>query len=480
MRRSLLVLSNRQPFRHDHVTRPTTTQAIEVSRPVSGLVSATEAFVRQHQGVWIAQACGNADFEVLDPNGEILAPYPPPNYRLRRVFLTQNEKAGHTDGFSNRALWPLCHLSYQRPQFSAPDWLHYQSVNQQFANSVRCDELHDGSRILIQDFHLALVPRLIRDRFESHQGLARPKIAIFWHIPWPPAEIFLRCPWGPAILEGILGADLIGFHIPDYCENFIATCKKALGTSSLNDESLLTRDGRRVRVRSLPVAIEPESFESIDWDNRHAFIQQRLGIHSNQLILAVDRIDHTKGILERLHAYSRLLQRYPHLRGRVTLLQIAIPCRMELPEYGALHRLLQQSAEQLNESYGAPSCPAIQLITEAQPWQSLSQLYQVADVCIASPIHDGMNLVAKEYIWCQHHENGALILSRFAGAYAELGHTCWGVNPHDTDHFADTIAEALLTSIPERRRRMQRLRNVVLKRKVSDWGNELLQELEAS
>lgn len=476
MRRSLLVLSNRQPFRHDHVPH----SKIQTSRPVSGLVSATEAFVRQQEGTWIAQANGSADLEVLNHHGEITAPYPPPQYRLRRVFLTQNEKAGHTDGFSNRSLWPLCHLSYQRPEFSEKDWHHYQSVNQQFAQSIRPEELHGESRILIQDFHLALVPRLLRNRIQTQNSSTSPKLALFWHIPWPPSEIFLRCPWSLELLDGMLGADLVGFHTPDYCENFIQTCRKAFGLSSPNLNTVISHEGRGVRVRSLPVTIEPDSFDPIPWKNRHDTLRKRFGIQSDLLILAVDRIDPTKGILERLEAYSLLLKNHAELKGRVTLLQIGIPCRTELPEYRALNQAVKERCQKLNQLYGSESRPVIQLITEAQSWKNLSELYQVADLCIASPLHDGMNLVAKEYIWCQHHENGALILSRFAGAFYELSHGSWAVNPHDTDHFARVMAEALLSPTLERRKRMRLLRESVLNRTVCDWGDELLRELEAS
>jgi trehalose 6-phosphate synthase len=452
-------------------------------RPVSGLLSAVEPLIESHGGTWIAQSCGNADLEVVRLHGDPLGQVKVDSgaYWLRRIFLTQNEVEGHTDGFSNQALWPLCHLAYQKPLFLRHHWSLYQQVNTRFASAVRADELASNTQILIQDYHLALVPKKLRERIAPEQNSSlqsrRAPIAFFWHIPWPPAELVERCPWIREILEGMLGADLIAFHTPEHCNHFMETCRRILGSQIDPLESAVHHEGRKVRVRSVPVAIAPRHFEPLPWQGKAQFWQDRFGIQSPQILLAVDRIDPTKGVLERLEAYRLLLTGHPELRGKVTLVQVAPPCRGNIKTYQDLAIEVHQRFEALKREFGTPHWPAALLIQHALDWNQLAQLYQMADLCIVSPLHDGMNLVSKEYVWCQHHEQGGLLLSRFAGASHELRNGAWLVNPADTESFARSIRQALQTPANEKRARMQLLRKQVLGRTAVDWGKELLQEL---
>ncbi len=475
MRRKLVLLSHRQPFRHE---RRTPDAAARVTRPVSGLLSAVEPVMQEYGGTWIARSCGNADIEAVDENGIWQGPS---GFRLKRLFFNQNELDGHTHGFSNGALWPLCHIAYQKPEFRRSSWRTYQAVNARFAEAAAQEKPDAETHVLVQDFHLALTPALLRRRLET--GLERkdlPGIALFWHIPWPPADVMARCPWIGELIEGMLGSDLVGFHTQEDCDHFLATCAQLLGLPIRESAHTVRWDGRDIRVRPIPVSIAPAHFERLEWSEKSKFWKQRLGIESRRIALAVDRMDPTKGILERLAAYELLLERRPSLGADLTLVQVATPCRTELAEYRRLSQELASALERIRTRHRLrpERSPPVVLIQEPQDWRSLSELYQMSDLCIASPLHDGMNLVAKEYAWCQGHHQGALVLSRFAGASREFGRDAWMVNPHDPDGFAEVLAEALEAPEAEREARMSRLRRTVTERTALDWGNQIIRELE--
>lgn len=464
MGRDLIVLSNREPYRHDR-----TSKGIVLSRPVSGLVSALEPVMNARSGLWIAQGTGSADAETASFEGELAVPPGSPRYTLRRVFLSVNQTQGHTDGFSNQALWPLCHVAHQRPVFKTTHWQSYEQVNRMFADAVMDRDLAKDPFVLIHDYHLALVPRLIRDRAQH------ARVAIFWHVPWPPAEIFARCPWAVEILQGMLGARLIAFHTEEYCTNFLATCERLLEARISWQDRSIQRVGITTRVRSVPVGIEPEPFHLRAPAERAAFWRDRHGLTAPRIALSVDRIDFTKGILERMEALALLLDANPQLRGALSLVQIAPPCRPGVAEYRELAARIEERTREINHRFGGRN-PAIHWLSEPRSWQELAAHYQMADLCVVSPLHDGMNLVAKEYVWCQHHESGSLVLSRFAGAAHELSEA-WLVNPHDTDGFARTLERAILEPEDERRGRMRELRAKVLRRTSNAWADSLLHEL---
>lgn len=466
MTRPLIVLSNREPYRHDH------SGAVVTTRSVSGVVTALEPVLLRRGGVWIAQGCGTADAEVVNERQEIAIPGSSSFYRLRRVFLSQNEIAGHTDGFANRTLWPLCHLIDLPPVYEPAHWALYQRVNEVFASSLLDEELAQAPMILVQDFHLALVPALLRARHPN------AKIAACWHVPWPEPNRLERCPWAPELIEGLLGAQVISVHCPEDAQRLLQSAARNVRCRIDWNEGLIEHRTGNTRIRSIPVGIEPEPTELLPFERRREFWKSQLGIDSDQVGIAVDRVDFTKGLLERMEALDLLLQRRPSLKGRLTLVQIAPPCRGGLEEYKRLEGLAAERARALNSRHDSQN-PAIIWISRAEPWSRLAGFYQMADHCLATPIHDGMNLVAKEYIWCQHHCSGELLLSRFAGASRQLPEARM-VNPHDRSGFATAWEQALTSPILERRDRMSRMRTRILSDTSSRWADSVMQELERS
>ncbi len=466
MTRPLVVLSNREPYRHDH------TGSITTTRSVSGVVTALEPVLLRRGGLWIAQGGGSADAEVVNERQEIAIPGCRSFYRLRRVFLSQNEIAGHTDGFANRTLWPLCHLIDLPPVYEPAHWAIYQRVNEIFASSILEDELAQEPMILVQDFHLALVPALIRAR----QPQAR--IAACWHVPWPEPNRLERCPWSAELIHGLLGAQVIAVHSGEDARRLLESAARSVRCRIDWAQGLIEHDEGNTRIRAIPAGIEPEPTELLPFENRREFWKSELGIDSEQVGIAVDRVDFTKGLLERMEALDLLLQRRPSLKGRVTLVQVAPPCRGGLEEYRKLEGLAAERARALNARHEARN-PAVIWIAQAEPWSRLAGFYQMADHCLATPIHDGMNLVAKEYIWCQHHGSGELILSRFAGASRQLPEARL-INPHDRAGFASAWEQALEAPIEERRERMSRMRPRILSDTSSRWADSVMQELERS
>ncbi len=478
MGHQLILLSQRQPYRHERLNPDMETRIV---RPVSGLLSAVEPMMRAHGGTWIARSCGNADIEHVDAQGAWATPA---GYRLRRLFFNQNEIDGHTRGFSNSAIWPLCHIAYQKPEFRRSAWRTYEAVNARFAEATWAEAPGPETKILVQDFHLALVPELFRRRLQSRDSHGQsPSIALFWHIPWPSSDVMARCPWISELITGMLGSDVIGFHTPEDCDRFIDCCRRLLDLPVRESSRIILQRGRQVRIRPFPVSIAPAPIRPLDWRERRDFWAGRLpgagGLvrEADPILLAVDRVDPTKGIIERLRAFELVLERRSSGGETPTLVQVATPCRTDLPEYRHLAECIERETARINARYSNRRPPVI-LFREPQDWASLSQLYQMSDVCVASPLHDGMNLVAKEYVWCQQEGAGALVLSRFAGAARELGSDAWLVNPHDPDGFAETLAEVLGAPEQERRARMARLRSRVRQRTAEDWGNEILEQLD--
>ena len=470
--RPIIVLSNREPYRHDHAPQsdPADQPQIRCTRSVSGVVSTLEPILLKHGGIWIAQGTGSADGEVVNSDHEMAIPGEDAFYRLRRVFLSQKEVAGHTHGFSNQALWPLCHAAALAPVYDATHWAQYVRVNETFASAVTDRDLNSDPWILVQDFHLALVPALIRAR--------RPQAALslFWHTPWPEPTRLARCPWSKDLIVGMLGARVIGFHTPEDVSLFLEACARLIPCRIDWGSPSIEHEGRLTQVRALPVGIEPPALRPLEWEQRGSFWRSHYGIDSPQVALAVDRIDFTKGILERLNALDLLLQRRPNLKGALTLVQVAPPCRSELSAYRELESAVAERARALNDRHAGKN-PAVVLISQALSWPELSALYQMADHCLATPLHDGMNLVSKEYIWSAHHCRGDLVLSRFAGASRQLPEA-WIVNPHDTAAFAHSWERAIHSTAEDRRSRMGRMRERILPDTSTRWTHTLLSELD--
>jgi trehalose 6-phosphate synthase len=475
----LIVVANREPYIHVRQRRNARgfwnwvrgrkeTEGIEWTRPASGLVTALDPVMRACGGTWIAHGSGNADRETADAFGRVRVPPDRPSYTLRRVWLTEEEEKGYYYGCANNALWPLCHIAYARPQFDDSDWQQYVRVNRRFADAV-IDEIGDDRAVVfVQDYHFALLPRFVKD--------ARPDVTVcqFWHIPWPNREAFRVCPWREDILHGLLGNDLLAFHVQYHCNNFLDTVDRALESRVDYEHFAAWRGGRPTYVRPFPISIDPSLWKKNgDQATETRALRKALGLTDEKIIFGVDRLDYTKGIPDRLRAFARLLDRYPEWRTRVTLVQVGAPSRENLTTYQLLMAEVQQCVDDINAKYRADGwLPVIYRPQHHQPEQ-VAHMYRAADVCVVSSLHDGMNLVAKEFIAARNDERGVLVLSEFTGAARELDQAVQ-VNPYAIDSFADAYNRALLMPVDDQRRRMRALRERVATHTVFDWANALL------
>lgn len=465
----VIVASNREPYIHD---RDGTGQ-LRMQVPASGMVTALEPIMRACSGTWVAHGSGNADREMVDRHDRLPVPPEDPAYTLKRVWLSEQEEAGYYYGFANEGLWPLCHLAYVRPAFRETDWLAYEAVNRKFAAGICAEAKTERPLILIQDFHLALLPKLIRAR--------RPKatIAVFWHIPWPNAETFGICPWKREMLLHMLSADILGFHTRYHCQNFLATVERYIECQIDHEHMTITVQGHVCQVAPYPISIEwpPVALkETPPARECRTRIREEFGIAEHVKIgLGVERWDFTKGILERFQALELLLERNPRLRGKVSLLQIAAPSRSKLPAYQALQQQTRSEVERINRRFGTDDWQPIVLIGRHQEPAKVFELYRAADFCLVNSLHDGMNLVAKEFVAARDDEDGVLILSTFAGASRELVEALL-VNPFDVSDTASAMQAALEMPRVERRNRMQLMRNTVKEHNVYRWAGRMLMD----
>jgi trehalose 6-phosphate synthase len=463
----VIVVSNREPYIHNR--RADGSRHVEV--PASGMVTALEPIVRACGGTWVAHGSGAADREVVDLHDRIRVPPEEPAYSLRRVWLRPEEEQGYYDGFSNEGLWPLCHLAYVRPAFREADWDAYRAVNERFAAAVTREARRPDPVILIQDYHLALLPRLIRQRKPA------ATVTLFWHIPWPSAETFGVCPWKDEIVRHLLDADVVGFHTRQYCLNFLATAEQLLECRVDHERMTVTVEGHVCRVTAYPISIEwpPPQLEGLpSIAASRARIRRRHGIGPGvHLGVGVERWDFTKGIVERLHALEALLARRADLRGRIALLQVVAPTRTKLPIYQALQRQTLMETERINARFAGSSWKPIVLVDRQQSAEEVFELFRAADFCLVNSLHDGMNLVSKEFVAARDDEDGVLILSAFTGASRELVEALL-VNPFCISETAAAIEAAVAMPREERRERMRLMRRTVMDNNVYRWAGRML------
>jgi alpha,alpha-trehalose-phosphate synthase [UDP-forming] len=469
---SLFVVSNREPYVHERRGK-----SVEAVVPASGLVTALEPVLRSCDGTWIAYGSGEADREAVDRHDRLRVPPDKPEYTLRRVWLTKEQEQGYYYGFSNEGLWPLCHIAHARPLFRTSDWECYQEVNRKFADAV-LEEMSGTEHplLLVQDYHFALLPRMVKD--------ARPdvRIAIFWHIPWPNPEAFGICPWQRELLNGLLGADLVGFHTQSHCNNFLETVDAALESRIEWERFSVRRLGHRTFVRPFPISVDgremqadPGELAESPYEIR-ASLLKNFGIQASFLGVGVDRVDYTKGIIERFRGIERLLEKYPAYIGRLTFVQIGAPSRSSIPRYHDLFEEVQAEAARINGRFQNSDWRPIALLTRHHSHKEILPYYRAADFCMVTSLHDGMNLVAKEYVASRVDDQGALILSQFTGAARELRDAIV-VNPYDTDQLAEAIRTALEMDPDERSTRMRRMRRIVKENNVYRWAGALITEL---
>jgi trehalose 6-phosphate synthase len=468
-KRMLVAVSNREPYIHSRRGK-----SIEVQMPASGLVTAIEPVLKACGGVWVAHGSGNADREVVDDRDRIAVPPEEPSYTLRRLWLSKEEEEGYYYGFANEGLWPLCHIAHARPTFRESDWHHYQQVNQKFAETI-LDEI-EGVRepyILVQDYHFALLPRLIKER--------RPdaRVAIFWHIPWPNPEAFRICPWERELIYGMLGADVVGFHIQYHCNNFLETVDRSLECRINWERFSVEKDGHHSAVKPFPISIAyRQETESPGFDRmalREALFKEH-GIKAEFMGVGVDRIDYTKGIPERFWAVERFLEKYPEYREKFTFVELGAPSRTHIKRYHDLVTQVETEAERINWKFKTRDWKPIVLSAQHHSHRQILPYYQAADLCMVTSLHDGMNLVAKEFVVSRVDGTGSLILSRFTGASRELLDALI-VNPYDIEQMAEAIRFALEMPPDEQRLRMERMQQQVLNRNIYLWAVRLIRAL---
>jgi trehalose 6-phosphate synthase len=467
----VVVLSNREPYIHDKSAQGET----RVLHPASGLVTALEPVLRACAGVWVAHGSGNADKANTDARGHLQVPPGENAYLLRRVWLSEAEEEGYYYGFSNEALWPLCHLADARPIFRAENWERYREVNKKFADAV-CEEVKgDDPIILIQDYHFALAPRMIRQR------LPRATIIGFWHIPWPSAERFGICPWRAELVEGLLGCSIMGFHTQLHCNNFLDAVDSFIESRIDRVQHAVVQGKRSTQVRPYPISIEwPLSFAASIPDGAacRKEIFALLGLGPDALLgVGVDRLDYTKGIEERLLAVERLLERTPALIGRFTFAQLAAPSRTRIPRYAALNDEVTALAARINQRFQRSGWQPIRLLLSHHEPTSVFRFYRAADVCYVSSLHDGMNLVAKEFVAAREDERGVLVLSQFTGASHELTEALI-VNPYDLEAASGALDLALRMSPVEQQERMRAMRAHLSDANVYRWAARMLIDAE--
>ncbi len=470
--RSLFVVANREPYMH---RRRENGKEFECITPASGLVTALDPVLQATGGVWVAHGSGDADRDTSDSHGKIAVPPSKPTYFLKRVWLTAEEERGYYYGFSNEGFWPLCHISHMRPVFRVTDWHEYYKVNQKFAEALLSELPDESPLILVQDYHFALLPAMIKE--------ARPdaKVALFWHIPWPNPEAFGICPWQKEILDGMLGSDLIGFHTQYHCNNFLDTVDRFLESRIDWSTFSVTRNSKTCSVRPFPISVSGASGfeESESVRKKVAALKRSYGLTDKWIGIGVDRIDYTKGLLERFRAIERTLEKYPHCVQKFVFVELGAPSRTLIEGYQSHLKEVEALSERVNTRFQKGNWKPILFLKDHHRQDVIREFYRAADFCLVSSLHDGMNLVAKEFVMEREDESGVLILSRFAGASQELSSALL-INPYDIEGTADAIHQALNMVPEERKERMARMRTVIREHNVYRWAAEIVAELVKS
>lgn len=464
----VLIVSNREPY--IHVRKG---EQIEVQVPASGLVTALEPIMRACSGTWIAHGSGSADREVVDEKDHVRVPPEHPSYQIRRVWLTKEQEAGFYYGFANEGLWPLCHIAHTRPTFRTSDWKQYVEVNEKFAKAVIEESKTEDPVILVQDYHFALLPKLIREK------LPNATIITFWHIPWPNPEAFGICPWREEILAGLMGSSIVGFYTKFHCNNFIDTIDRFMEARIDRETSTISYGGKLTAIRNYPISIEwPPRWlkkqKSVP-ECRHEIRTLNTMERGRIIGIGVDRLDYTKGIIERFMAVERLLELHPEWIGKFSFIQIAAPSRSSIEQYQHFDAQVRALAATINQRFGREGYEPICLKIEHHEPDQVFAYYRAADVCMVTSLHDGMNLVAKEFVAARDDERGVLILSQFTGAARELPEALI-VNPYNIDQCATALQIALSMPSNEQRDRMRSMRGLIQEFNVFRWDGRMLMD----
>ena len=462
----VIVVSNREPYIHNRIDG-----RVVLQTPASGLVSALEPVMRACGGVWVAHGSGSADRDTVDDRDRVPVPPENPAYALRRVWVSDEEQDGYYYGLANEGLWPLCHIAFVRPTFRERDWAHYVAINQRFADVVVEEADRDDPIVLVQDYHFAVLPRMLRKR------LPRATIIAFWHIPWPNPETFGICPWRERIIDGLLGSSILGFHTQFHCNNFIEAVDRFMESRIDRERSSVMLGGHETLVRPYPISIEwpPAALAGqAPVEECRRAVKNRFRLKSDaRIAVGIERFDYTKGIVDRMRAVDLLLETRPEWRGKLVFIQAAAPTRSKLSAYKSLQGDADREAEAINARWAEVGYKPIILSVRHHEPSEVFELFRAADLCIVSSLHDGMNLVAKEFVAARDDEQGVLLLSSFAGASRELSEALI-VNPYDTQGMAEAIDAALRMESGIQRDRMREMRDLVRQRNVHRWAAQML------
>lgn len=466
----LVVVSNRQPY--SQVSRA---GKIVMQRQPGGLVTALDPVLQAARGTWIAVGTSPYDRATAAENAVAYVPPENPSYKLKRIFLTKEEMDRYYYGYSNESLWPLCHIAYTRPVFEAQDWEAYRNVNRKFADAVLEEVGDQKAFVWVHDYHLTLVGKYLREA-------NRPNIitSFFWHIPWPNPEIFQICPQKKEILEGMLCYDLLGFQIIYHCDNFMATVDRELESRIDRERNVIIYQNRETFVRAFPISVDTAAISASaageDGKARREKLKEELGLEGRKLILGIDRIDYTKGLPERFRAVDRFCEKYPEYKEKFVYFQLGEVSRIRVPRYKQLNDELNALAEEINWKHSQGSWSPVHFTRRYFDYKDIVALFSMADLCLVSPLHDGMNLVAKEYVASQNDLCGVLLLSEFAGASRQLTDAVI-INPYDTECFAESIYQAFEMPPDEREKRMRKMRAVMDENNIYRWAGKVLSQL---
>lgn len=464
-----VVVSNGEPYVHNYLGGE-----IACTRHINGMNIALDSVMQACGGTWIASGRGDADRDVVDEKDRVQVPVEDPKYTLKRVWLNKEEENGYYYGSANKMLFPLCMIVYVRPMFKESDWVQYRKVNQRFAEAILEEIGSKKAFVWFQDYHMSLVPKIIKEK--------RPDLFLghFWHIPWASPEAFKTCPWKEEILEGLLGNDIIGFPTRYHCNNFLDTIDQTLEAKTDRGTYSISYKGSVTLVKPFPISTDFEWISNVsktqEIDAMVAQIKRKYDLNNKILAVGVDRVDYTKGIPERLLAIDRFLEKYPEYQKKFVFLQLGTPSKVHIEEYKRVGDQIDSLVEEINWKYKVGNWSPIIFWEDYHERERVMACYKIADVCIVSSLHDGMNLVSKEFVSAQNDARGMLILSRFCGSAKELQEAIF-INPYDTERFADAIKEGVEMPTDERKTRMDKMRETVRENNIYSWAGNFVSTL---
>ncbi|MFH1504309.1 MAG: trehalose-6-phosphate synthase [Candidatus Omnitrophota bacterium] len=465
---TFVVASNRQPYIYK-LSRG----KIICTRGPGGVSTALGPIMQELGGLWVCCSSGDAD-KLAAKNSKVRVPPHAPSYELKYIWLNKEENLGYYFGYSNQGLWPLSHLVFVKPKFSNEDWEAYKQVNKKFAQTINEEIKGKKAIVFVQDYHLALVSKYLKEI--NPQAVT----ILFWHIPWTTYDVFRILPQRRELLEGMLSYDLLGFQIRYFCGNFLDAVAGEV-------EAKINREGRSVvfqghtsLIRSYPISVDFEGINKTSQEQEvkelSNLLKEEFDLTGKKVIIGLDRIDYTKGIIERVQAIDKLLSTHPELKEKIIFVQMGEISRIHLTQYKQLNERVNSLVEEVNFKHSQNSWKPVIFFRRHLNFKEVLAFYGIADVCVVSSLHDGMNLVAKEFIAAKADEKGVLVLSRFTGASRELKEA-FLINPYHIEETSSAIYKALTISDTERKKRMKKLRQTIHRNDIWKWIGQIISDI---